>query len=46
MTFELSDDWLKDMIDVRDCIKECAILNIDDTMYIINDICLNQILPF
>ncbi len=32
---------LKDMIDVRDCVKECAILNKDDVMYIINDICLN-----
>ncbi len=32
---------LKDMIDVRDCVKECAILNMDDVMYIINDICLN-----
>ncbi len=32
---------LKDMIDVRDCVKECAILNIDDVMYIINYICLN-----
>ncbi len=32
---------LKDMIDVRDCIKECAILIMDDVMYIINDICLN-----
>ncbi len=31
---------LKDMIDVRDCVKECAILNMDDIMYIINDICL------
>ncbi len=29
------------MIDVRDCVKECAILNMDDVMYIINDICLN-----
>ncbi len=32
---------LKDMIDVRDCVKEYAILNMDDVMYIINDICLN-----
>ncbi len=32
---------LKDMIDVRDCVKECAILNMDDVMYIINDNCLN-----
>ncbi len=32
---------LKEMIDVRDCVKECAILNMDDVMYIINDICLN-----
>ncbi len=32
---------LKDMIDVRDCVKECAILNMDDVMYVINDICLN-----
>ncbi len=32
---------LKDMIDVRDCVKECFILNMDDVMYIINDICLN-----
>ncbi len=32
---------LKDMIDVRDCVKECAILNMDDVMYIIDDICLN-----
>ncbi len=32
---------LKDMIDVRDCVKECAILNMDDVIYIINDICLN-----
>ncbi len=32
---------LKDMIDVRDCVKECAILNMYDVMYIINDICLN-----
>ncbi len=32
---------LTDIIDVRDCVKECAILNIDDIMYIINDICLN-----
>ncbi len=32
---------LKDMIDVRDSVKECAILNMDDVMYIINDICLN-----
>ncbi len=30
---------LKDMIDVRDCVKECAILNMDDVMNIINDIC-------
>ncbi len=32
---------LKDMIDVRDCVKEYDILNMDDVMYIINDICLN-----
>ncbi len=32
---------LKDMIGVRDCVKECAILITDDVMYIINDICLN-----
>ncbi len=32
---------LKDMIDIRDCAKECAILNMDDAMYIINDISLN-----
>ncbi len=32
---------LKDMIDVRDCVKGCAILNMDVGMYIINDICLN-----
>ncbi len=32
---------LKDMIDIRDCVKECAILNMDDVMYIINDNCLN-----
>ncbi len=32
---------LKDMIDVRDCVKECGILNMDDVMYHINDICLN-----
>ncbi len=36
-----SVNLLKDMIDVRDCVKECAILNMDDVMYIINDICLN-----
>ncbi len=29
------------MIDVGDCVKECVILNMDDVMYIINDICLN-----
>ncbi len=32
---------LKDMIDVRYCVKECAILNMVDIRYIINDICLN-----
>ncbi len=32
---------LKNMIDITDCVKECAILNMDDVMYIINDICLN-----
>ncbi len=32
---------LKDMVDVRDCVKECAILNMDEAIYIINDICLN-----
>ncbi len=32
---------LKNMINVRDCVKECAILNMDDVVYIINDICLN-----
>ncbi len=32
---------LKDMIDVIDSVKECAFLNMDDVMYIINDICLN-----
>ncbi len=32
---------LNDMVDARDCVKECAILNMDDVMYIINDICLN-----
>ncbi len=32
---------LKDMIDVKDCVKECAILNMDEAIYIINDICLN-----
>ncbi len=32
---------LKDMIDVRDCVKDCDILNMDDVMYIINDFCLN-----
>ncbi len=32
---------LKDMIVVRDCVNEYAILNKDDVMYIINDICLN-----
>ncbi len=33
---------LKDMINnVRHCVKECAILNMGDVMYIINDICLN-----
>ncbi len=37
---------LKDMIDVRDCVKESAILNMNDVMYIINDICLNKIPPF
>ncbi len=26
---------LKDMIDVRDCVKECGIFNMDDVMYII-----------
>ncbi len=31
---------LKEMIDVRDCVKEYAILNMDDVMYIINNICL------
>ncbi len=36
-----SVNMLKDMIDVWDCVKECAILNMDDVMYIINDICLN-----
>ncbi len=28
---------LKDMIDVRDCVKEGVILNMDDVTYIIND---------
>ncbi len=37
---------LKEMIDVRVCVKECAILNMTDVMHIINDICLNYILPF
>ncbi len=32
---------LNDMIDVKYCVKECDILNMDDVMYIINDICLN-----
>ncbi len=32
---------LKYMIDVSDCVKECAILNMDVVMYIINYICLN-----
>ncbi len=32
---------LTDMTDVRDSVSECAILNMDDVMYIINDICLN-----
>ncbi len=32
---------LKNMIDVRDCVKECAILNTDDVMYITNEMCLN-----
>ncbi len=34
---------LKEMIDVRDCVKECAIINIDDVVYIyiISDIGLN-----
>ncbi len=32
---------LNDMIDVRDCVKECFILNMHDVMYIINDICLS-----
>ncbi len=32
---------LKDMIGVRDCVKECAILNMDDVTYIINDFYLN-----
>ncbi len=41
-----SVNGLKDMIDIRNCVKECAILNMDDIMYIINDICLNKILPF
>ncbi len=41
-----SIDVLKYVIDVRNCVKECAILNMDDVMYIINDICLNYILPF
>ncbi len=36
-----SGNVLKDMIDVRDCVKEYSILNMDDVMYIINDICLN-----
>ncbi len=36
-----SGNVLKDMIEVRDCVIECAILNMDDVMYIINDICLN-----
>ncbi len=31
---------LKDMIDVRDYVKECATLNMDDVMYIIIYICL------
>ncbi len=26
---------------LTDCVKECAILNMDDVMYIINDNCLN-----
>ncbi len=34
-----SVNMLKDMIDVRDCVKECDILNMDDVMHIIN-ICL------
>ncbi len=37
----ISVNVLKNMIDVRDCVKKCAILNMDDVMYIINDICLN-----
>ncbi len=32
---------LKVVIDVRDCVKECSILNMDDVMCINNDICLN-----
>ncbi len=32
---------LKEMIAIRNCVNECAILNMDDVMYIINDICLN-----
>ncbi len=36
-----SVNLLKDVIDERDCVKECAILNMDDVMYIINDICFN-----
>ncbi len=33
---------LKDMIDVRDCVKICVILNMDDVIYIIDDICLTK----
>ncbi len=34
----------KEMIDVRDCVNESAILNMDNVMHIINDMCLNKIL--
>ncbi len=34
----------KEMIDVRDCVNEGAILNMDNVMHIINDMCLNKIL--
>ncbi len=32
---------LRDMIDIRDGVKECDSLCIDDVLFIINDICIN-----
>ncbi len=32
---------LHDMIDIRDGLKECDGLNMDNVLFIINDICIN-----